>query len=198
MDSGDGKELTGTRPPRRLTKGGLVVGAGDTIHTFSGGWIRPLDPDPADLEIIDIAHALSNVCRWAGHVSVFYSVAEHSVLASLIDPTLETLLHDASEAYLSDLARPIKHAPDLGDTYRRYERKLEIVVAQRFNLQWPMSAATKAADDAMLKREGERLMRGFGGLMEPPPRGTPIPRLWTPEEAKAEFLVRFTQLGGTA
>lgn len=179
----------------RMNKHGLLIAKPDSILTFSGIWFQPLNPDPQLIELEDIATALSNMCRWTGHVSSFYSVAEHSVLASLIDPRLETLLHDGSEAYLCDLARPVKHAPGLGEHYLAAEERLEQAIAYRFGLRWPMDAKTKEADDAMLKREAERLKPGLRGILPKPPKGTPIPRLWTPEEAKGQFLARAKQLG---
>lgn len=180
---------------RKVDRRGLLIARPDSIMTYSGIWIQPLNPDPADIRLEDIATALSNMCRWTGHVSTFYSVAEHSVLASLIDPRLETLLHDGSEAYLCDLARPVKHAPGLGEHYLAAESRLEQAIALRFGLRWPMDAKTRAADEAMLKREAERLKPGLRGSLPPPPKGTPIPRCWTPEEAKWAYLRRAQQLG---
>src|ERR1017187_10636100 len=77
-----------------------------SITTFSGIHFWPLLPNPADIRIEDIAHALSNQCRFAGHAREFYSVAEHSVRVSQLCPpedALWGLLHDASEAYLTDV-----------------------------------------------------------------------------------------------
>src|SRR5271165_7548492 len=84
---------------------------GDWIQTYTGRVMYPLDPRPEEINIIDIAHALSNLCRFTGHVRTFYSVAEHSVRVSQhCDPkdALWGLLHDASEAYLADMSRPMK------------------------------------------------------------------------------------------
>ena len=84
--------------------------------TYTGKEFYPLDPNPADIDIKDIAHALSNCCRFAGHIKSFYSVAQHSVIVSeLCEPenALAGLLHDASEAYLSDIARPVKYTEQM-------------------------------------------------------------------------------------
>jgi hypothetical protein len=84
---------------------------GDWIQTYSGRQFWPLDPRVEDVHLEDIAHALSNVCRYTGHVREFYSVAEHSVHVSWScepEDALWGLLHDASEAYLADMARPVK------------------------------------------------------------------------------------------
>src|SRR5690606_29748913 len=84
---------------------------GDWMQTFTGRRFWPLDPRPDEICIEDIAHALSMQCRYAGHCLSFYSVAEHSVLLSqhVAEPFRRwALLHDASEAYLVDVPRPIK------------------------------------------------------------------------------------------
>lgn len=182
----------------KLNKEGLLKASPDSIATYGGGWFRPLDPDPELIEIEAIAHALGNQCRWTGHVLKFYSVAEHAVLCSYIEPTLDCLLHDASEAYLSDLARPIKHADGLGIVYRECEEKLEAAIAVRFGLAPPpMSAAIKAADNAMLFREAEELVPHLGEMMPTPDENTPRVQCWTPKRAKKEFLYRFKELSGT-
>jgi hypothetical protein len=81
------------------------------LRTYAGRHVHILNPRPADIYIQDIAHALAHTCRFAGHTPAFYAVAQHSVLVSeLLTPDLALwgLLHDASEAYLHDLTRPLK------------------------------------------------------------------------------------------
>jgi hypothetical protein len=94
------------------------------IRTFSGRFINPLEPEPKQIALEDIVHALGNLCRFTGHSSVFYSVAEHSVCVSRAaaeylracgaDQRLMRfgailgLLHDAPEAYIGDIAHPLK------------------------------------------------------------------------------------------
>ena len=89
------------------------------IETYTGKRFYPLDPDPSSVDIEDIAHALSNLCRFTGHCREFYSVATHSILCSAEARAyywrdsdarmgLLALLHDAAEAYCSDIAYPIK------------------------------------------------------------------------------------------
>jgi 5'-deoxynucleotidase YfbR-like HD superfamily hydrolase len=101
------------------------------IQTFTGRQFWPLDPRPEDIELLDIAHALANKCRYTGHTRSFYSVAQHSVLVSEIVPAADAhwgLLHDASEAYLPDVARPVKR--ELAG-FQEIENRLMGCVAER-------------------------------------------------------------------
>lgn len=181
-----------------INEDGLVADRPDTIAVFSGGWIRPLDPNPDDIKIEDIAHALSNQCRFTGHTSTFYSVAEHCVLAMSIvaeADKLDTLLHDASEAYLADLARPIKKAPGLGEVYLEAEAKLEQAIATRFGTTFPMSAATRVADEIMLGVEIHSLMPSdFSSRFPSPPDDAPVVRCWSPRYAEEMYLEHFARL----
>jgi hypothetical protein len=104
------------------------------------GWIDLLDPKPEQVNIDDIAHALSHVCRFVGHTSRHYSVAEHSIFVSRIAAVLgaspaeqlTALMHDATEAYIGDVTSPLKRL--LGDSYRSIEHRLAGVIAERFDL----------------------------------------------------------------
>jgi 5'-deoxynucleotidase YfbR-like HD superfamily hydrolase len=80
------------------------------MQTFSGDKFYPFDLTKFVLNFDDIAHALSNICRYAGHTKRFYSVAEHCVVMAELfpDEAKAALLHDAAEAYFGDLPRPIK------------------------------------------------------------------------------------------
>ena len=104
------------------------------IGTFSGLRFWPLNPNPEKILIEDVAHSLAHQCRFGGHVWRFYSVAEHSVHVSNLYPSEDVLwglLHDASEAYLVDLPRPLKLLPEFA-LYREAERRLQRAVAVRF------------------------------------------------------------------
>src|SRR6266496_642804 len=133
----------------------------DQIVTFTGKYVSPLDPRPEMIDIRDIAAALSNQCRFTGHTvyagfPVFYSVAQHSVLVSQIcdfNDAAWGLLHDASEAYLSDLARPLKYHNSLGDIYRFSERQLMDAICTHFGLPLKMPDSVKWADDVLLRSE---------------------------------------------
>jgi 5'-deoxynucleotidase YfbR-like HD superfamily hydrolase len=81
------------------------------IQTLSGKRFDYINSTADDVDIEDIANALSNICRFAGHVPEFYSVAQHSVLCSQIVPpefAFEALMHDAAEAYCQDIPQPLK------------------------------------------------------------------------------------------
>ncbi len=137
------------------------------ICTRSGRRFYPLDPRVDDICIEDIAHALSNICRFTGHVSTFYSVAEHSWRAALAAPVhelaLPLLLHDASEAYLCDVSRPVKHAEGMA-FYRKAEERLMRAVGVRFGVSF-VDPRIKTVDNRMLMTERR-------DLMQPPPGHT--------------------------
>lgn len=169
---------------------------GDWIQVASGKPFWPLDPTPEDIEPQDIAHALSQLCRFGGHCLRFASVAEHSVYVSrAVSPehALWGLLHDASEAYLVDIPRPIKRfLPD----YARWEEALLAAVAARFFLPWPMPAQVKEMDDRVLRTEQAQIMapcaRSWALACEPLP-GLVIACL-PPQEAERLFLARLADL----
>lgn len=136
---------------------------GHFMWCFSGRTFWPLDPDPADVAIEDVAHGLANECRYAGHVRWFYSVAEHSVLVSIhaAKRALELgwsaqlvwltaiygMTHDGSEAYVGDVIRPLKYQRTMRG-YRRAEKKVQDVV-ERALLGPMMPAGITAIPDAV-------------------------------------------------
>lgn len=127
----------------------------DKIRTFSGIYIDPLNPKPEDICIEDIAHALSNQCRFGGHLPEFYTVAQHSChVAEMCEDPLAGLLHDASEAYLLDIPSPIKQRiPE----YKAWENNLMEVIAMKFGFTYPFHESVKAADKLMLQREWDHI-----------------------------------------
>lgn len=132
------------------------------IETVSGISFEFLEPKPEQIDIEDIAHALSMTCRYTGHCREFYSVAEHSSLCSLLLPPelkLAGLLHDASEAYITDVASPIKaHLSN----YQAIEDGIMEVVAKKFGFEYPLHPAVKYVDLVMLSTEAWHLMGGQG------------------------------------
>lgn len=180
--------------------------AGDWIQTFTRRRFWPLDPRPEDFDIKDIAHALSNLCRFTGHCRDFYSVAQHSVLVSraveAADVTdrrmlLTALLHDAAEAYIGDINRPLKRQEGM-TAYRAIEARIEAVIAERFGLIRPMPAEVKFADNRLLVTEARDLLGGsIPGWRHTPAEFPPLSfeiEPWQPWRAEAEFLELFLEL----
>ncbi len=132
------------------------------IQTFTGKKFPLDDPDPDQIYIEDIAHALSLLCRFNGHCTKFYSVAEHSVHVSReIDPKLAMigLLHDAAEAYLGDVPSPLKtQLPQ----FKEFEWKMEQAIGERFGIDPKLfsCAELKRADVQLLVDEKKVLMVG--------------------------------------
>jgi hypothetical protein len=171
---------------------------GDWMQTYTGRVFWPLDPDAMEVHLEDIAQALGKQCRYAGHCLRFYSVAEHCVLLSRAvsaPAAIHALLHDAAEAYLVDLPRPVKrHMPNY--------LPIEEVIMERVWARFGCAADSRLqdevmrADDAILRDEMEQ-------NMAPPPRPWGIPEkglgvrleFWTPDRAPAEFLARAAELG---
>ena len=125
------------------------------FRSHSGKHVHTLSPAPGEIDIDDIARALSHICRFLGHTEEFYSVAQHSVLVSLLVPRADAmwgLLHDAAEAYLGDLPRPVKSAPQM-EVYRVTEDRLLACVAVKFGLVPQMPESVKRADKVMLATE---------------------------------------------
>jgi len=167
------------------------------ILTFSGICFRPLEPRPEDVRIQDIAHALAHQCRFGGHTRTFYSIAQHSVLVSQLshpEDALWGLLHDVSEAYLLDLARPLKA---LFNAYLAAERQLQRCIVERFGLAPEQPANVTAADDWMLAIEYRDLMTpARDQYVATPPEHAKISaqETWSPEMAEREFLAQFELL----
>ena len=170
---------------------------GPTIMLRSGEYFDLEDPDSSVFDIEDIAHALSNICRYTGHCTDFYSVAQHSVLVSYAVPSedaLAGLLHDAPEAFVGDVSKPLKILlPD----YKEVERRVELAVFRRFGLPDELPATVKHADRVLLRTEQRDLMNAdehtwlfTGGVYPLERRIVPLP----PREAKAEFLERYREL----
>lgn len=169
------------------------------IQTFSGGTFNPIQPKVEEVNIVDIAHALSYQCRYAGHTTRFYSVAEHSLYVSYNVPAqwaLEALLHDASEAYLVDIPRPIK--PFLANYYA-LEQGVMNAIGQAFNLSRDPACwqAVKEVDTRILADEKAQVMSPayhpgeWQGML--PPLGINV-HGYPPEEANRRFMARFNTL----
>jgi hypothetical protein len=167
------------------------------ILTANGTYFDLLEPENNIIDIEVIAHALSNICRFTGHTVDFYSVAQHSVHASFLVPpehAMAALMHDAAEAYIGDIATPLKRLlPD----YALIEMKVEAAVFDHFEIPFPFDACVKRADLVMLATEDRDLLPShFDKWFE----GTDIEPMtdhiicWTPHEAQMKFLARFDEL----
>lgn len=157
----------------------------DCIRTFSGQYVNVFEPDPATILIEDIAHALSHQCRFGGHLSTFYTVAQHCCnTIPWVSPesSLAALMHDASEAYLMDIPSPIKRRLA---NYHEIEDRLMRVIANKFGFQWPLAEEVKLADKALLELEWQILVLGknIQGF-----------QIYPSSYAKTKFLMEFENI----
>jgi hypothetical protein len=167
------------------------------MQTYTGQAFDPLHPDPKKINIEDIAHALSMNCRYAGHVQRFYSVAEHSLLIShAVSPVnaLYGLLHDAEEAYLPDMVRPVKYQLP---NYRELANNLRWAICRRFGLPQIEPDEVKELDLRIVVDEKAALMapepEPWGMIAGLDPLGVTIQAL-APATAEQFFLARFREL----
>lgn len=175
---------------------------GDWMQTATGKKFWPLDPRAEEVDLQDIAHALSHQCRFAGHVAIPYTVGQHSVIiASMLaqqgyneNTQALGLMHDASEAYLVDLPRPVKYNV-VG--YDELEEKLTNVILDFFDIKptpedW---LAVKAADDSLCMTEARDLMGDpqDWALKAKPAEFYVIP--WHPMAIYPQFMSYANELG---
>lgn len=171
------------------------------LNTFSGKRVSLYDPQPEDIEPIDIAHGLSMQCRYNGHIKEFYSVAEHSLVASLMgyganpfNPglALAALLHDASEAYLGDIISPLKrHLPG----YAEFETKMTQVIYVKFGIEHFIdSSFVHEVDRRMLATEARQLVNKHPDWHVPYEPYRITLTCMDPKEAKYQFMHRFREL----
>jgi 5'-deoxynucleotidase YfbR-like HD superfamily hydrolase len=176
---------------------------GPYLQTVSGKWVNPLDPDPEQFDIEDIARALGNLCRFGGHCRTFYSVAQHSVIVSQLveerggdaEDVFAALMHDAAEAYLGDMPHPLKHRSALGAAFKEAERELEATIGAHFAIKADVPEI-KRADRALLATE----RRAFSAERWRWPELEGVEALdlelnaMAPEDATKAFLVRYAEL----
>lgn len=175
---------------------------GGWIQTYTGKAVYPMDLRADDICIEDIAHSLSLLCRYNGHSCFFYSVAEHSVLIARHlrkngrdDLALEGLLHDATEAYLADVPRPIK--PFLPG-YKDAEKRAHEAIAEAFDLyaDGPPQEVHEADSRILHDERIQNMARSEKDWQLPGVRLGVQLQFWKPERAKAEFLALFDELYG--
>lgn len=139
----------------------LVNAKADCIRTYSGKYLNVFDPDPASICIEDVAHSLSQIPRFGGHLKHHYSVAEHLIncyyLAKSMDIKclIDIFMHDSPEYALIDVPRPIKrHLAN----YKETEDSLASVMSMVLGFQFPFPEEVKMIDDTMLNLEWDALM----------------------------------------
>jgi hypothetical protein len=185
-----------------------ITADGNWINTFSGVAFHPLEPSAEDVRLVDIAHSLSQECRYTGHTLSFYSVAEHSVLVAKgvkalggsLNDQRWALLHDATEAYLSDISSPVKKHPSFS-FYREVEKRLMDSIAEHFKLEGPEPDVVRFVDAQMIAFESVdpriiQVRNPKWPMMERDPRLTPVINLQglLPASAEGAFMASFKEL----
>ena len=171
---------------------------GDWMQTYTGKQFWPLDPRPEEIDILDIASALSKICRFGGHTRRFYSVAQHSCIVADIllergysnDVAFGGLMHDSAEAYIGDIIRPLKRQESFA-FYNAAESTLLGQIQQRFHLviDW---AAVNVADNIALATEKRDVMGPAPAAWVPMPDPRHYPIVPTQSgTAEIDFLSRF-------
>ena len=177
---------------------------GPWLATYPTGTpFYPADPRVEDIHIEDIAQALSHICRYGGHVPTHYSGAQHSVLVSLLcereagrPEARWGLLHDAAEAYLGDLIWPLKQVPELAAPFARLEERILRLVAERFDLEWPMPEAVKWADLSIRAAEARDLLGDPEWARKDyyPPAANAEVKPWISGLARHKFQLRWEEV----
>jgi hypothetical protein len=176
-----------------------AYGAVDYVETYTGRAFWPGNPKVEDVSIIDIAHHLSNQCRYSGATSQLYSTAQHCcLLSNYVEATLkgspldclQILMHDAAEAYLIDLPRPIKqHLPE----FRLWDRNIQMCVRSWLGIgDEPIPSWQDEIDSRIISDERAQLLSdsGLDWKHSPPPLGIRISP-WLPPIAEQQFLMRY-------
>lgn len=167
------------------------------IQTYTGrrfDYVQPVESIVDQINIHDIARALSMLCRYNGHTKEYYSVAEHSVYVSRLVPedvALGGLLHDAAEAYIGDIPTPLKNLLPIVKTL---EYKIMLAISRVFGLKWPEPRQVKVADIALLSAEIEQVFYEpleWDWIAEP---ANVVIQFWPPAVAEAKFLSRYHEL----
>lgn len=178
-----------------------MTGRGPYKETFTGTKFYPLDPRPEEVLIEDIAHALAFTCRFGGHCIKFYSVAEHSILIArraknlYYSPRrcLHALLHDAVEAYLGDITRPVKLCfPQI----KEIELGIEAVVMAKFGLAPEKPQWLDRLDKRIIVDERAQVLHPSGNHWVQDslkPLGVKI-KCWSPEHAEQLFMETYERI----
>ena len=188
------------------------------VETYTGEFVNTRAPKPETIHLEDIAHALAQTCRYGGHCTRFYSVAEHAVLVSRRLEELGAsnrrqragLHHDDAEAYLGDIPRPMK--PLLGSAYKTLTARMDQAIVDSLRLGLSVGSfhapEVKEADNWALFVEARILLPSKGvnwnaNLLQkwgvdPESEHISTPNYWrsglSPQRAKEEFLARHNEL----
>lgn len=191
------------------------------INTASGKEISLLNPQPEHIDILDMACALSKICRYGGRLRPFYSVAQHSIIVAAFcagPDRFPGLMHDGNETYLGDVPKPLKEM--LGEVYKQLERRFDAVIFKKYNVDADRVVAIKKFDKEAMQCEFDYLIRFGGDFLEWQKRnkGAGLPLfiemvkfavsefqlqdipginnsyIWTPQVAEKAFLQVFEQL----
>lgn len=161
----------------------------------SGNFFNFLSPEASTITVEDIASGLANEARFNGQTHSFYSVAQHSVLVSMIVPPAcawEALFHDCAEAVMKDIPKPLKRLlPD----YQALEQKVEAAIMAKLGIALPLHPSIKEADLILLATEKRDLMPPHDHLEWPgvlPMQSAIVPL--APAEARDYFINRYRQL----
>lgn len=171
-------------------------GRGGWLQTFTGIQFFPFDPKPEEISELDIAHSLACMPRFGGHTKRFYTVGDHSIIMSHlffikgeIELARKALFHDAAEAYVLDMPRPIKYMPEMAK-YKKLEKDIQRVIFEKFGLG-EESPEIKAMDTQLVHNEARDLMSPLHE--EWTNKGNEIPGLYitpfeNPHITEREFL----------
>ena len=175
------------------------------FRTMSGVIIDIMEPTQQMINIVDIANALSKIPRWGGHTPEFFSVAQHSILVETLceEDNLKkvALMHDATEAYLGDVIKPLKMV--LGNSYEQIEDRFGRLIFERFGLDYSLMPEIKKYDKFALNLEFESLHKNgdyIDTILRKPGKTLNYylyaekPLCWGHNSARALFLHRFKQL----
>lgn len=171
---------------------------GNWIQTYTGKQFYPLAPAPEEVHTADIARALSMICRYGGHSHRFYSVAEHCVLMSYAVPeewALWALLHDAAEAYVGDMVRPLKR---MLPQYSEIENGVLLAILSHYGVEGgpALPYPVKDADNRIILTERAALFPEPIGIWESDGL-TPLPveiQCWPSDIAEGMYLARLYTL----
>ena len=165
-----------------------------SVQTYTGKIVNLLNPDPQTFDIKDIAWSLAHQCRFNGHCTQFYSVAQHCIYCSMMcDKAYDALMHDAEEAYIGDLSTPVKEV--LGESYQEMRNVIREALALHFYYE-PKDLEVVRVDQCMLATEKQQIMVETDWDWNLPEKAYPDLQIIEcgPEDAYGWFLHRYETL----